>query len=101
MSAKEYGLLKKKSKAAGVSANAWLMAQLKANRPTQYREEETWALIRFMDQAGREINAIAREFNSGHGTEAELHRVVQLLCGIYERVYELRKKGYPYAGVDE
>ena len=98
MSAKEYDLLKKKSKAAGLSANAWLMAQLKANRPTQLQEEETWALIRFMDQAGREINAIAREFNSGHGTVAELYRGVQLLCGIYERVYELRKKGYPYVG---
>lgn len=98
MSAKEYGLLKKKSKAVGVSANAWLMTQLKTNRPTQLREEETWALIQFMDQVGREINAIAREFNSGHGTEAELRRVVQLLCGIYERVYGLRKKGYPYAG---
>ena len=79
MSAKEYDLLKKKSKAAGLSANAWLMAQLKTNRPTRFREEETGALIRFMDQAGREINAIAREFNSGHGTEAELHRMLQLL----------------------
>jgi hypothetical protein len=74
------------------------MAQLRANRPTQHREEETWELIRFMNQVGREINAIAREFNSGHGAEAELNRMLQLLCGIYERVYKLRKKGYPYVG---
>lgn len=51
-----------------------------------------------MNQVGREINAIAREFNSGHGAEAELNRMLQLLCGIYERVYKLRKKGYPYVG---
>ena len=33
MSAKDYELLKKKSAAAGLSANAWLMAQLATNRP--------------------------------------------------------------------
>ena len=42
MSAKDYDLLKKKSAAADLSANAWLMAQLAANRPVLYREAETW-----------------------------------------------------------
>ena len=65
MSAKDYDLLKKKSAAADLSANAWLMAQLAANRPVLYREAETWGAIHFMDAAGREINAIARDFNSG------------------------------------
>ena len=54
--------LKKKSAAADLSANAWLMAQLAANRPVLYREAETWDAIHFMDAAGREINAIARDF---------------------------------------
>jgi len=41
MSAKDYELLKKKSAAAGLSANAWLMAQLETNRPVLHRKEET------------------------------------------------------------
>ena len=67
MSVREYELLKKKSTAAGLSANAWLMAQLETNRPVLHREKETWEVIHFMDEAGREINAIARDFNSGYG----------------------------------
>ena len=96
MGAKEYELLKKKSAAAGLSANAWLMLQLNTNRPALHREDETWNLIRLMDQAGREINAIAREFNNGYGTETELRRVVQLLCNIFEQIHVLREEGYPY-----
>ena len=68
MSVKDYELLKEKSAAAGLSANAWLMAQMKTNRPVLHRKEETWDAIRFMDEASREINAIARDFNSGYGT---------------------------------
>ena len=67
MGAKDYDLLTKKSAAANLSANAWLMAQLAANRPVLYREKETWEVIHLMDEAGREINAIARDFNSGYG----------------------------------
>lgn len=33
MGADEYELLKKKGRAAGLSANAWLMTQMEANRP--------------------------------------------------------------------
>ena len=94
---KEYELLKKKSAAVGLSANAWLMFQLNTNRPTPYQEQETWKLIRFMDPSGREINAIAKEYNSGYGAEKELLRVVQLLCGIFERIHALRKEGCLYA----
>jgi len=94
MSAKDYDLLKKKSTAAGLSANAWLMAQLAANRPALHREEETWDAIHFMDAAGREINAIARDFNSGYGTAEQLQYAVRLLGDVYERIYTLRKKGY-------
>lgn len=94
MSAKDYELLKKKSAAAGLSANAWLMAQLAANRPVLHREKETWETIHFMDAAGRKINAIARNFNSGCGTAEQLQHAVRLLGDVYERVHTLRKKGY-------
>ena len=97
MSAKDYALLKKKSAAAGLSANAWLMAQLAAKRPVLHREEETWDVIHFMDAAGREINAIARNFNSGYGTVEQLWHSVRLLGDVYEQVHTLRKKGYLHA----
>ena len=77
MSAKEYELLKKKSAAAGLSINAWLMAQLESSRPTLHREEETWDAIRFMDEAGREINVTARDFNSGYGTAERLQNTAR------------------------
>ena len=97
MSAKDYDLLKKKSAAADLSANAWLMAQMKTNRPVLHREEETWEAVRFMDEAGREINAIARDFNSGYGTAEQLRHAICLLRDVYERVHTLRKKGYLHA----
>ena len=97
MSAKDYEMLKKKSAAAGLSANAWLMAQLELNRPFLHREDETWEVIRFMDKAGREINEIAHDFNSGYGTAEQLRCAVCLLADVYERVYALRKKGYLHA----
>ncbi len=97
MSTKDYELLKKNSVAAGLSANAWLMAQLETNRPVLHREEETWEAIRFMDDVGREINTIARDFNSGYGTADQLRHAVCLLSAVYERLYALRKKGYLHA----
>ena len=45
MSQEEYDLLKEKSRAAGLSANAWLMRELERNRPRLYREKETKAAI--------------------------------------------------------
>jgi len=97
MSTEEYQVLKEKSKAAGLSVNAWLMAQLEDNRPVLHREEETWQAIRFMNEAGREINTIARDFNSGYGTAEQLHGAVRRLAELYERIYVLRKKGYIHA----
>jgi len=93
MSVKNYELLMRKSAAAGLSANAWLMVQLAANRPVLHREEETWEANHFMDEVGREINSITRDFNSGHGTAEQLRHAVRLLGD----VYVLRKKGYLYA----
>ena len=97
MSAKDYALLKKRSAAANLSANAWLMAQLEANRPVLHREKETWEAVHFMDEVGREVNIIARDLNSGYGTAEQLQFAVQRLGEVYERLYALRKKGYPYA----
>ena len=97
MSVKDYELLKEKSTAADLSANAWLMGQLETNRPVLHRERETWEVVRFMDEAGREINAIARDFNSGYGSAEQLRKTVRLLGNVYERIYALRKKGYLHA----
>ena len=97
MSAEEYALLKKNSKTAGLSANAWLMEQLETNRPMLYREQEMKELVVFMDEAGHEINSIARNFNSGYGTAQQLQRVYQLQSEIYERLYALRMMGYSHA----
>ena len=96
MSAKEYDLLKKRNRAAGLSASAWLM-RLETNRPVLFREAETREAIAFMNEAGREINAIARDFNSGYGTAEQLKYAVRRLSQVYQRLHELRKKGCPQA----
>ena len=97
MSAKEYDLLKKRNRAAGLSASAWLMRQMETNRPVLFREAETRQAIAFMNEAGREINAIARDFNSGYGTAEQLQYAVRRLSQMYQRLHELRKKGCPQA----
>ena len=97
MSAKEYDLLKKRNRAAGLSASAWLMRQMETNRPVLFREAETRQAIAFMNEAGREINAIARDFNSGYGTAEQLKYAVRRLSQVYQRLHELRKKGCPQA----
>ena len=97
MSQEEYDLLKEKSRAAGLSANAWLMKELEGNRPTLYRVEQTGEVIRFMDAAGRDINAVARAFNSGCGTAQQLGFSVRRLAQVVEQFRQVRKLGYPYA----
>ena len=97
MSAVEYQRLMKKSKSAGLSANAWLMEQLAQNRPILNRRAELQNLVRLMNQRGKEINAIARDFNSGYGTAEGLRRAFQCLVEIYEAQYALRKLGFPHA----
>ena len=97
MSQEEYDLLKEKSRAAGLSANAWLMRELERNRPILYREKETRAAIAFADEAGRDINAVARAFNSGCGTAQHLDSALHCLAQVVERFWQVRKLGYPYA----
>lgn len=97
MSKEEYALLKEKSRVAGLSANAWLMRELERNRPMLYQEEETRAAIAFADEAGRDINAVARAFNSGSGTAQHLELALHRLAQVVERFQQVRKLGYPYA----
>ena len=97
MSREEYTLLKEKSRAAGLSANAWLMRELERNRPMLYREEETRAAIAFADEAGWDINAVARAFNSGCGTAQHLDLALHCLAQVVERFWQVRKLGFPYA----
>ena len=97
MSEKEYQRLKRRSGAARLSANAWLMEELARNCPILYRVEQTREVIRFMDAAGRDINAIARNFNSGDGTAEELRFAVERLAQVVERFCALRREGYPRA----
>ena len=89
--------LKEQSRAAGLSANAWLMRELERNRPILYREKETRAAIAFADEAGRDINAVARVFNSGCGTAQQLGFSVRRLAQVVEQFRQVRKLGYPYA----
>lgn len=97
MSAAEYQQLMKKSNSAGLSANAWLMEQLAQNRPILNRREDLQILIRLMNQRGKEINAVARDFNSGCGTVEGLRQAFECLAEIYEAQYTLRKMGFPHA----
>ena len=97
MSEKEYQILKKKSAAAGLSANAWLMNQLESNRPTVYREPKTSEVLRFLDDVGHEVNAIAYDFNCGYGSAEQLQQVVRRLGEAFNHIYALRREGYPYA----
>ena len=97
MSQEEYDLLKEKSRAAGLSANAWLMREAGAKPPHDLSGGGDEAAIAFADEAGRDINAVARAFNSGCGTAQQLGFSVQRLAQVVEQFRQVRKLGYPYA----
>ena len=97
MSATEYEQLLKKSKAEGLSANAWLVQELETNSPHLFRVPETKAAIDFMNEVGREINVVARSFNSGCGTAQQLQFAVKRLALVVTQFRDLRKEGYPRA----
>ena len=58
MSAKEYNRLMERSRAAGLSANAWLMEQLAGNRPIISRNGIMSDFLCLLNQKGREINTV-------------------------------------------
>ena len=94
MSGKEYAMLKDKSSPAGLTMNKYLMRELEEKRPWLNREPETMELAEHMNRAGKEINVIARDFNSGFGTAKQLNQAVELLKEVYTHAYEVRQKGY-------
>ncbi len=54
MSVEEYSRLMERSKAAGLSANAWLMEQLTDNRPVISRDGVMPDFLRLLNQRGRD-----------------------------------------------
>lgn len=58
MSAEEYSRLMERSRAARLSANAWLMAQLTDNRPIISRGGVMPDFLCLLNQKGREINTV-------------------------------------------
>ena len=46
---------------------------------------------------GREINTVARAFNSGYGTAEELRQALDCLKDIAQAAYEIRKEGFTHA----
>ena len=97
MSAKEYSRLMERSRTAGLAANALLMEQLAGNRPIISRNGVMTDFLRLLNQKGREINTVARAFNSGYGTAAELRQALDCLKDIAQAAYEIRKEGFPHA----
>ena len=59
MSAEEYSWLMERSRAAGLSANAWLMEQLTDNRPIISRGGVMPDFLCLLNQKGREISTVA------------------------------------------
>lgn len=97
MGEKEYRMLRKKSAAAGMTMNKWLMKQLAERPPICFREKEMAEYIDHLHRAGVEINAITKDFNSGYGTKAQLDRLVEILKEVHAHVYKVRKMGFPKA----
>lgn len=97
MSEKEYLQLRAKSRAAGMSMNRWLLAQLWERPPRSYRKEEMRRVVAELNQSGRIINEIARDFNSGCGKEDQLDDVKQQLLDAVQRARAVREMGYPDA----
>ncbi len=97
MSVEEYSRLMERSKAAGLPANAWLMEQLAGNRPIISRNGVMSDFLRLLNQKGREINTVARAFNSGYGTAEGLRQALDCLKDIAQAAYEIRKEGFTRA----
>lgn len=96
MSEKEYQMLRRKSHDAGLSMNQYLLRQLRENPPRCYRREEVCKLVEELNLSGRIINSIARNFNSGCGTENQLEEVKTQLRDTISRIHTVREMGYPY-----
>ena len=52
---------------------------------------------RLQTACGREINTVARAFNSGYGTAEGLQQALDCLKDIAQAAYEVRKEGFTHA----
>lgn len=80
-----------------MTMNKWLMKRLVERPPTCFREQEMAEYIEHLHWAGVEINTIAKDFNSGYGTEVQLDRLVEILKEVHTHIYKIRKLGFPNA----
>ena len=97
MRVEEYSRLMERSKTAELPANAWLMEQPPDSRPIISRDGVMSDFLCLLNQKGREINAVARAFNSGYGTAEELRQALDCLKDIAQAAYEIRKEGFTHA----
>ncbi len=97
MSEQEYQMLRNSSKKADMSMNRYLLTQLQAHPPLCYRKEEMEKLVDDLNHSGQIINEIAKSFNSGCGSEAQLQEVWRQLLSAVRLVHAVREMGYPNA----
>mgnify|MGYP001508847233 CR=1 FL=1 len=74
-----------------------LMEQLAGNRPIISRNGVMSDFLCLLNQKGREINTVARAFNSGYGTAEGLQQALDCLKDIAQAAYEVRKEGFTHA----
>lgn len=73
------------------------MEQLAGNRPIISRNGVMSDFLCLLNQKGREINTVARAFNSGYGTAEGLQQALDCLKDIAQAAYEVRKEGFTHA----
>ena len=67
------------------------------NRPIISRNGVMSDFLCLLNQKGREINTVARAFNSGYGTAEGLQQALDCLKDIAQAAYEVRKEGFTHA----
>ena len=60
-------------------------------------DKEHITVERTQTACGREINTVARAFNSGYGTAEGLRQALGCLKDIAQAAYEIRKEGFTHA----
>lgn len=89
MSEKQYKSLKAQSKAAGMTMNKFLMKRLTDTEPFYFPCDKIRELAAHTNEAGKRINMIARNFNSGFGMKDQLAEAVTLMMDLVKKTYAL------------
>jgi len=89
MSEKQYKSLKAQSRAAGMTMNKFLMKRLTDTQPFYFPCDKIRELAALTNEAGKRINEIARNFNSGFGAKDQLTEAVNLMIDIVKKTYAL------------